>query len=118
MQATPSDWLLVWSDRNDAELVCLYPVQIFQSPVNGTTGEYVMKISLGTPPQERIAIVDTGSDLVWLQCQCGSNCVMQPDPLFDPTASTSYSAVPCNDSLCAQVTNYASYILNPALMLC
>jgi hypothetical protein len=93
----------------------------FQSPVNGSqpsVGEYLMKISLGTPPQERIAIVDTGSDLVWLQCQCGSNCAMQPDPSFDPTASTSYSHVPCNDSLCAQVTNSASYVLNPAMMLC
>lgn len=92
----------------------------FQSSVNGSqdNAEYVMKISLGTPAQDRIAIVDTGSDLVWLQCQCGSNCQTQTDALFDPTASTSYSAVPCTDSLCATVTNSASYILNPALIPC
>lgn len=35
MQATPSDWPLVWSDRNDAELVCLYPVQISRVPSTG-----------------------------------------------------------------------------------
>ena len=92
----------------------------FQSSVSGVQdlAEYVMNISLGTPPQVRIAIVDTGSDLVWLQCQCGSTCQNQIDPLFDPTASTSYLAVPCDDSLCSQVTKSASYILNPALKLC
>ena len=86
----------------------------FQSSVNGDQilPEYMMKISLGTPPQERVAIIDTGSNLVWLKCQCGSNCQMPLNPLFDPTASTSYSAVPCNDSLCAEVTYSASYILN------
>lgn len=106
------------SERRRARL--LISSTDFQSSVNGTqdSNEYVMKISLGTPPQERIAIVDTGSDLVWLQCQCGSNCQMQTDPVFDPTASTSYLAVPCNNSLCTPVTNSASYILDPALMLC
>ncbi|KAG6557488.1 hypothetical protein Mapa_000761 [Marchantia paleacea] len=40
----------------------------FQSPVSAAPGAYIMSISLGSPPQRRTAIVDTGSDLVWLQC--------------------------------------------------
>lgn len=104
------------SERRRARL--LISSTNFQSSLTGGEGEYLMNISLGTPPQDLIAIVDTGSDLVWLQCQCGSTCQNQIDPLFDPTASTSYLTVPCDNSLCAQVTNSASYILNRALKLC
>ncbi|KAG6551943.1 hypothetical protein Mapa_006560 [Marchantia paleacea] len=39
----------------------------FESPVSSSPGSYIMTISLGTPPQTKTAIVDTGSDLVWLQ---------------------------------------------------
>ncbi|KAH9706639.1 peptidase A1 domain-containing protein [Citrus sinensis] len=31
--------------------------------------EYHMKIAIGTPPVEILAVADTGSDLIWTQCQ-------------------------------------------------
>uniref|UniRef100_A0A7N0VK79 Peptidase A1 domain-containing protein n=1 Tax=Kalanchoe fedtschenkoi TaxID=63787 RepID=A0A7N0VK79_KALFE len=35
----------------------------------GHPNEYLMKICLGTPPVDIIAVADTGSDLTWTQCQ-------------------------------------------------
>jgi hypothetical protein len=63
--------------------------------------EYAMTLYLGTPVQKFILLVDTGSDLVWMQCKpCTSpyNCYKETDPFFDPSASSSYAHVPCSDN--------------------
>ena len=77
--------------------------------------EYVMTLYLGTPPQKFVVILDTGSSLVWVQCQpCTSpyKCYNETDPFFDPSASSSYSAVPCSNSTCNQsFVSYSSLIL-------
>lgn len=75
----------------------------FESPVELDAGEFVMKISLGTPAQTFTNIMDTGSDLVWVQCTPCVNCYTQNDALFDATASTSYSVSSCDDALCSSV---------------
>lgn len=77
----------------------------FQTPVKQSHDftEYVMRISVGTPAQHFIAIVDTGSDLVWLQCNC-IDCNEQPDPIFRSGNSTSYSPVSCGDPYCVPVS--------------
>ena len=80
----------------------------FEDVPDATDAEYVMTLYLGTPPQKFVVIVDTGSDLVWVQCKpcthpyhCYKPTV---DPVFDPSASSSYSAVPCKDiSICNTV---------------
>ncbi|XP_024370145.1 aspartic proteinase nepenthesin-1 [Physcomitrium patens] len=71
-----------------------------EGQVSAGSGEYVLQISLGTPPQQFSAIVDTGSDLCWVQCAPCARCFEQPDPLFIPLASSSYSNASCTDSLC------------------
>jgi hypothetical protein len=63
--------------------------------------EYVTTLYFGTPVQKFVVIVDTGSDLVWVQCQpCKSPypCYNETDPFFNPSASSSYSPVPCRNS--------------------
>jgi hypothetical protein len=63
--------------------------------------EYAMTLYLGTPAQKFVLFVDTGSDLVWVQCKpCTSpyHCYPEADPFFDPSASSSYSPVPCNNT--------------------
>ncbi|CAM8944434.1 unnamed protein product [Rhodiola kirilowii] len=57
-----------------------------------------MKIRLGTPPVDIIAVADTGSDITWTQCQPCTNCMPQRMPLFDPQASSFYARVPCGPS--------------------
>ncbi|KAG8063600.1 hypothetical protein GUJ93_ZPchr0003g17187 [Zizania palustris] len=64
--------------------------------------EYLVHLSVGTPPQEVQLTLDTGSDLVWTQCQpCpASDCFHQTLPLFDSSASSSFASLPCSSTAC------------------
>ncbi|CAM6096328.1 unnamed protein product [Calypogeia fissa] len=62
--------------------------------------EYVMSISLGTPPQNFVAVADTASDLTWLQCKPCQSCLEQPDPFFDPALSSTYRSLNCSSLGC------------------
>lgn len=63
-------------------------------------GDYLMKIAVGTPPVEFSAVVDTGSDLMWLQCSPCQRCIEHDSPLFEPNKSSTYRAIPCNSQSC------------------
>ncbi|XP_021742144.1 aspartic proteinase CDR1-like [Chenopodium quinoa] len=63
-------------------------------------GGYLMKIALGTPKVEFLAVADTGSDLIWVQCQPCNNCFRQQSPLFNPSKSSTYHEIPCNSPDC------------------
>ncbi|KNA06676.1 hypothetical protein SOVF_178820 [Spinacia oleracea] len=63
-------------------------------------GEYLMKIAIGTPPVEFTPVVDTGSDLIWLQCSPCQRCIHQESPFFDPEISSTYRTIPCNSQSC------------------
>ncbi|KAJ4832258.1 hypothetical protein Tsubulata_012201, partial [Turnera subulata] len=58
-------------------------------------GEYFVRVAVGTPPFSVELLVDTGSDLTWLQCQPCSHCYSQPGPIFDPRNSTTFQNVDC-----------------------
>lgn len=79
-----------------------------ESPVSPGGGEYLMQFAVGTPPQQFTAIVDTGSDLCWVQCSPCTRCFQQPDALFDPTASSTYSQASCTDALCQVLGSQSS----------
>ncbi|XP_073359940.1 aspartyl protease family protein At5g10770-like [Aegilops tauschii subsp. strangulata] len=72
----------------------------------GTTttmeGKYVVTLGLGTPAVEQVLLMDTGSDLSWVQCApCNStDCYPQKDPLFDPRKSSTYAPIPCGSNVC------------------
>jgi hypothetical protein len=73
----------------------------FESQVTQDTGEYTMALSVGTPPQRFVVVMDTGSDLVWLNCMPCIQCINQPHgPPFDPSLSSSYSPASCVDNAC------------------
>ncbi|KAJ4834590.1 hypothetical protein Tsubulata_036650 [Turnera subulata] len=63
-----------------------------QSEIVAGGGEYLMRISIGTPPVELLAIADTGSDLIWTQCR-------------PYRRSSSYHAVACGSKLCNALDN-------------
>ncbi|XP_031472612.1 aspartic proteinase CDR1 [Nymphaea colorata] len=48
---------------------------MISSPVMPGSGEYLMKLSLGTPSPLYWATLDTGSDLIWTTC-----CTVTPAP--------------------------------------
>ncbi|KAL0291080.1 UNVERIFIED_CONTAM: Aspartic proteinase nepenthesin-1 [Sesamum angustifolium] len=71
------------------------------APVRAGNGEYLMDLSIGTPPMSYSAILDTGSDLIWTQCKPCKQCFNQPTPIFDPVKSSSFSKLSCSSDLCS-----------------
>ncbi|KAJ3670362.1 hypothetical protein LUZ60_010686 [Juncus effusus] len=67
------------------------------------TGQYLIELSIGTPPQPITGIADTGSDLIWTQCYNCKPCFSQPSPLYDPRKSKSASNLPCDCNACVNV---------------
>ncbi|XP_065853880.1 aspartic proteinase CDR1-like [Euphorbia lathyris] len=72
-----------------------------ESVISGGAGEYLMNISVGTPSFEIVAIADTGSDLIWTQCEPCDQCYKQDAPLFDPSHSTTYGDISCSSKKCS-----------------
>ncbi|XP_076915230.1 aspartic proteinase nepenthesin-1-like [Bidens hawaiensis] len=70
------------------------------SPVHAGNGEFLMNLAIGTPPETYSAIMDTGSDLIWTQCKPCTKCFNSPTPVFDPKNSSSFSKIPCSNTLC------------------
>ncbi|KAH9605987.1 hypothetical protein KSS87_012269 [Heliosperma pusillum] len=79
-----------------------YDSKVVQTDIVPNGGDYLMKIVVGTPPVEFTAVADTGSDLVWIQCSPCQRCIDQQSPLFDPTKSSTYHAIPCTSRACNQ----------------
>ncbi|KAK1551217.1 hypothetical protein Q3G72_032192 [Acer saccharum] len=64
-------------------------------------GEFYAKVDIGTPGQSNYVILDTGSDITWIQCMpCLVRYFKQPSPIFDPSKSSSHSSIPCKSSRC------------------
>ncbi|XP_008238084.1 PREDICTED: aspartic proteinase CDR1 [Prunus mume] len=78
-----------------------------QSSIIPSAGEYLMNVSIGTPPVEVLGIADTGSDLIWTQCKPCKQCFNQNPPLFDPKKSSTYHSIPCQSSSCTYLEEAA-----------
>lgn len=68
------------------------------------SGEYFIRVGVGTPAREQYLVIDSGSDVIWLQCIPCTQCYSQSDPIFDPSSSSSFSAVTCGSRVCHLVT--------------
>ncbi|XP_014516744.1 protein ASPARTIC PROTEASE IN GUARD CELL 1 [Vigna radiata var. radiata] len=88
----------------------LYPTKTevgledLSTPVSSGTsqgsGEYFSRIGVGQPAKPFYMVLDTGSDVNWLQCKPCSDCYQQSDPIFDPTSSSSYYPLTCDAQQC------------------
>lgn len=60
-----------------------------------------VSLTVGTPPQNVSMVIDTGSELSWLNCN-----KTRPDypTVFDPNRSSSYRPVPCSSPTCTDQT--------------
>ncbi|GAB2297055.1 hypothetical protein Dimus_031158 [Dionaea muscipula] len=71
--------------------------------VSGTSqgsGEYFTRVGVGQPPSQQYVVLDTGSDVSWLQCEPCADCYQQSDPVFRPSSSSSYSRLSCGTAQC------------------
>lgn len=69
------------------------------------SGEYFVTIGVGSPPKSQLVVIDSGSDIIWVQCQPCSQCYRQSDPVFNPADSATFSGVPCTSSVCDRLEN-------------
>ncbi|KAK4430184.1 protein ASPARTIC PROTEASE IN GUARD CELL 1 [Sesamum alatum] len=78
--------------------------QKLEGPViSGTSqgsGEYFCRVGVGNPPTQAYMVLDTGSDVNWVQCSPCADCYQQADPIFDPTLSSSFSPLTCETQQC------------------
>ncbi|XP_042030414.1 aspartic proteinase PCS1-like [Salvia splendens] len=55
----------------------------------------IISLPIGTPAQSQQMVVDTGSQLSWIQCRR-----RKAPPSFDPSLSSSFSLLPCTHPIC------------------
>ncbi|EOA29417.1 hypothetical protein CARUB_v10025708mg [Capsella rubella] len=80
-------------------------VATLQSGMTLGSGEYFMDVLVGTPPKHFSLILDTGSDLNWLQCLPCHDCFHQKGAFYDPKTSTSFKNITCNDPRCGLISS-------------
>ncbi|XP_057251829.1 aspartic proteinase CDR1 [Beta vulgaris subsp. vulgaris] len=78
---------------NDAKFSALSP----------STGDYLIKISIGTPQVEFMAAADTGSDLIWIQCSPCESCLSTKSQPFNTKKSSTYNVIPCTSPTCKYI---------------
>ncbi|XP_010537860.1 PREDICTED: aspartyl protease family protein At5g10770 [Tarenaya hassleriana] len=71
------------------------------------TLNYIVTVEFGG--KNMTLIVDTGSDLTWVQCQPCKSCYNQQGPMYDPSVSHSYQTVFCNSSTCQSLLEATGY---------
>nr|XP_010908909.2 protein ASPARTIC PROTEASE IN GUARD CELL 2-like [Elaeis guineensis] len=72
------------------------------------SGEYFVRVGVGSPPREQYMVIDSGSDITWVQCQPCSQCYHQADPVFDPAQSASFYSIGCDSAVCGLLDRAAS----------
>lgn len=70
------------------------------------SGEYFSRVGIGKPPKSVYMVLDTGSDINWVQCEPCADCYQQADPIFEPSASASYSPLSCETEQCKALDMY------------
>lgn len=79
----------------------------FESPVvsgvSQGSGEYFTRVGVGSPAKDQLVVLDTGSDIIWIQCEPCSDCYTQSDPIFNPAMSSTYNGLKCDANQCQEL---------------
>lgn len=92
------------AEESDLSVLQGHLVGSLKSGVSLGSGEYFMDVYVGTPPKHYLMIVDTGSDLNWIQCVPCYDCFEQYGPHYDPNNSRSFKNISCQDPRCDLVS--------------
>ncbi|GLJ25733.1 hypothetical protein SUGI_0492640 [Cryptomeria japonica] len=76
---------------------------------------YFVELYIGTPPQRVLLVADTGSDLIWVNCNGNgrSRTNITGFPVFSPDNSSTLSYVPCYSRDCYAVSPDLGCIFRP-----
>ncbi|KAJ3707932.1 hypothetical protein LUZ61_011637 [Rhynchospora tenuis] len=68
-------------------------------------GNYIVSVGIGTPSKTLTLVLDTGSDVTWVQCEpCQKHCYVQQEPIFDPSQSSTFANVSCSSTQCTGIS--------------
>ncbi|PWA64730.1 aspartic peptidase A1 family [Artemisia annua] len=75
-------------------------------------GLYYTKVQLGTPPRDYHVQIDTGSNVLWVNCKSCNGCPTSirqhiPVEFYDSSSSSTSSLITCSDSLCSQASQWS-----------
>ncbi|KAG9144793.1 hypothetical protein Leryth_025300 [Lithospermum erythrorhizon] len=64
---------------------------------------FFVNVSIGEPPLPQLLVIDTGSDLSWVQCIPCSGCHEAVHPTYNPTKSSSFTSISCDSESCEKM---------------
>lgn len=68
-----------------------------------------MRFFMGAPLKPTIALIDTGSNLIWTQCSPCKRCMRQLYPIFNPQSPDTYKEVRCGSRGCSVFSPSSEY---------
>ncbi|XP_020091045.1 aspartic proteinase nepenthesin-1-like [Ananas comosus] len=86
--------------RGKSRATSLIHNSTINAPVQSNGAEYLVELAIGSPAQPVMLILDTGSDLIWTQCQPCLECFNQSLSLYAPSNSSTFSRLSCSSKLC------------------
>lgn len=67
------------------------------------SGEYFTRIGVGTPARQSFMVLDTGSDIMWIQCSPCVDCYAQTGAVFNPRESSTFGRLSCASTMCSEL---------------
>ncbi|CAJ2633400.1 aspartic proteinase 36 isoform X2 [Trifolium pratense] len=92
-------------DRRRGRFLSAVDIPLGGNGLPSSTGLYYTKLGLGTPAKDFYVQVDTGSDILWVNCVGCTACPKKSGlgmdlTLYDPNGSKTSKAVSCDDDYC------------------
>lgn len=81
------------------------------APPSTGAEEYFVSVKIGTPGQEVLLVIDTGSEISWAQCTPCVFCYQQILPFYNPEKSSSYARIDCQNPDCAFNATNGGFLL-------
>ncbi|KAK2361786.1 Eukaryotic aspartyl protease family protein [Trifolium repens] len=99
------DAIKAHDDRRRGRFLSAVDVPLGGDGLPSSTGLYFTKIGLGTPAKDFYVQVDTGSDILWVNCVGCTACPKKSSigmylTLYDPNDSKTSKAVSCDEDFC------------------
>ncbi|KAJ1419472.1 Xylanase inhibitor, C-terminal [Sesbania bispinosa] len=100
-----------------------FSVQGTSDPYSTGYGLYFTKVKMGSPPREFNVQIDTGSDILWVNCNTCSNCPQSSGlgielNFFDTLGSATAVLVSCSDPICTSGVQGAAAECSPQVNQC
>ncbi|XP_009392636.2 aspartic proteinase 36 [Musa acuminata AAA Group] len=97
--------LLAHDSRRHSRILSSVDLPIGGLGLPTSTGLYFAEIGIGNPSKKYYVQVDTGSDILWVNCISCKRCPQKSDlgvelTLYDPRESVSGSLVSCKENFC------------------